>query len=83
MQLNVKQIDERIRKLQEIRRIAADPEMVAMLFEFMAADEERHEPLPAIKAETVGSPGPTDPEINQLLKGSDAQGTGLWSRKRA
>ena len=57
--------------------------MVAMLFEFMAADEGRPEPLPAIKAETVGAPGPADPEINQLLNGTDAQGTGLWSRKKA
>jgi hypothetical protein len=91
MQLNLRRIDERIQKLQEIRRIAADPELVALLFEFMAAEEERADPVPAARADAaaVGAARLDDAEIvNQVvkgmdLKGMDAQGSGLWSRKRA
>jgi hypothetical protein len=84
MQLNVRKIDERIQKLQEIRRIAADPEMVAMIFEFIATGEERTEPAPAAKADAVGAARPDDADIaDQVLKGIDASGSGLWSRKRA
>jgi hypothetical protein len=43
MRLNPEKIDERIRKLQEIKRIASDPEMVQMLFEFIDLEETRHE----------------------------------------
>jgi hypothetical protein len=84
MQLNLRKLDERIQKLQELRRIAADPEMVAMLFEFVAAEDERQEPVPAVRAQAVGSAGPDDAEIvDQVMKGGEAQGGGLWSRKRA
>lgn len=89
MQLNLRKIDERIQKLQEIRRIASDPELVAMLFEFMAAEDvrpepSRSEPVPPSKADPVGSTRQDDADIvNQVVKGMDAQGSGLWSRKRA
>jgi hypothetical protein len=81
MQLNLRKIDERIQKLQEIRRIAADPELIRMLFEFMATEDE---PMPAAKADAVGAARSDDADIvNQVVKGMDAQGSGLWSRKRA
>jgi hypothetical protein len=81
MQLNLRKIDERIQKLQEIRRIAADPELIRMLFEFMAAEDE---PMPTAKADAVGAARSDDADIvNQVVKGMDAQGSGLWSRKRA
>ncbi len=87
MQLNVKKIDERIQKLQEIRRIAADPELVSMLFEFIAAEDERAEPAPPpAKPETTTTAATRldDADIvNQVMKGMDAPGGGLWSRKRA
>jgi hypothetical protein len=84
MQLNLRKLDERIQKLQELRRIAADPEMVAMLFEFVAAEDERPEPVPAVRAEAAGAVGRDDADIvDQVVKGGDAQGSGLWSRKRA
>jgi hypothetical protein len=89
MQLNLRRIDERIQKLQEIRRIAADPELVAMLFEFMADEEERTEPMPAARTDATGTARLDDADIvNQVVKGMDvkgmdAQGSGLWSRKRA
>jgi hypothetical protein len=84
MQINLRKIDERIQKLQEIRRIAADPELVAMLFEFMAAEEERTETPLAAKADSVVAASPDDADlVKQVLKGTDGQGNGLWSRKRA
>jgi hypothetical protein len=84
MQVNLRRIDDRIQKLQEIRRIAADPELVAMLVEFMSTEDERKETAPAAKADTVVAPIQDDAElVTQILKGSDSQGTGLWSRKRA
>jgi hypothetical protein len=87
MQLNVRKIDERIEKLQEIRRIAADPELLRMLFEFVATEDERTEPVRAARTETVAAALPDDADeiVSQVVKGMDAQGTGggLWSRKRA
>ena len=87
MHMNLRKIDDRIQKLQEIRRIAADPELVAMLFEFMAPEDERTESAPAAKADSVvaASTASTDDAdlVTQVLKGSDGQGSGLWSRRRA
>ncbi len=40
VRLDANKIDERIQKLQELKRIAADPELLQMLFEFMDMDEE-------------------------------------------
>jgi hypothetical protein len=85
MQLNLKKIDERISKLQEIRRIANDPELVSMLFEFMATEEGRTEPVAVTKADTAAAKRPDDSDsiVNDVVKGMDAQGSSLWSRKRA
>ena len=84
MHMNLRKIDDRIQKLQEIRRIAADPELVAMLFEFIATEDERTETPLAAKADSVVAASPDDAElVTQILKGSDGHGSGLWSRKRA
>ena len=84
MQLNLRKIDERIQKLQEIKRIASDPELMSMLFEFMASETDKTEPAPVARPDAVGAPRSEDNDIvNQVVKGMDAQGTGLWSRKRA
>jgi len=40
MRLDANKIEERIEKLQQLKKIAADPELVRMLFEFMDMDEE-------------------------------------------
>lgn len=40
MRLDASKIEERIQKLEEIRRIASDPELVEMLFEFIDLDGE-------------------------------------------
>jgi hypothetical protein len=47
MRVDTGRIDERIQKLQEIKRIAADPEMVEMLFEFVDLDGESFNRRPA------------------------------------
>ena len=47
MRLDTIKIDERIKKLQEIQRIAADPEMLRILFEFIDTDEESASHRPA------------------------------------
>jgi hypothetical protein len=40
MRLDANKIEERIEKLQQLKKIAADPELVRMLFEFMDMGEE-------------------------------------------
>ena len=83
MKLNLRKIDERIQKLQEIRRIASDPELVAMLFEFIATEEDRTQPMPAAISDSVGAPRLDDADIvDHVMKGMDAQGSSLL-RKRA
>ena len=43
MRIDPDKIDERIQKLQELKRIASDPELVEMLFEFIDLDDNRIE----------------------------------------
>ncbi len=43
MRLDITKIDESISKLQEIKRIASDPELIRMLLEFVALDDTRSE----------------------------------------
>jgi hypothetical protein len=40
MRVDTNKIDERIAKLQEIKRIASDPELLRMLLEFIELDED-------------------------------------------
>ena len=73
MQLNIRKLDERIQKLQEIRRIAADPEMVGLLLEFIGADEDRSEASPAAVAPKplaqAGAPLDDMEIVNQVVNG--------------
>lgn len=81
MQLNVKRIDERIHKLQEIKRIAADPEMLKILLEFIMDDEGRE-----TAADSAGAGGKLHYEaVTELPNGvnqPDEQSRSLWGRKR-
>src|ERR1041385_3730418 len=45
MHLDVDRIEERIQKLQEVRRIANDPDLLRMLTEFIVMDAYRPEPV--------------------------------------
>jgi hypothetical protein len=85
MQLNVKKIEARIQKLQEIKRIAADPELVAMLLEFLVTEDDRAEAVPVAKHHPVAvAPSREDIDIvEQVLKGKDAQGNVPWAARRA
>jgi hypothetical protein len=84
MQLNIKKLDERIQKLQEIKRIAADPELVAMLLEFIGADDERPAAAAAApKPNAAAMPRPDDMDIiNQVMSGTEGQGIGMRPAKR-
>ena len=91
MKFDVQKIDERIKKLQELRRLATDPEIASLLSEFVTVGEERSlpfeppMPMPA-NAEPIEMPGPE--ATNDLIKevvsgGGDAPSNGgLWSRRR-
>jgi hypothetical protein len=39
MQIDIQRLDERIRKLQEVRRIAADPEFATILLDIVDTEE--------------------------------------------
>ena len=92
MQLNLKKIDERIEKLQEIRQIAADPELVSMLFEFIGNEDQPAQASTRVatpKPEPVAAPPVMAPPMNeadivsQVVKGQRSRRAVLWSRKRA
>ena len=46
MKIDIQRLDERIKKLQEARRIAADPELVSILLDFVSTDAPGAGPLP-------------------------------------
>jgi hypothetical protein len=85
MQVNLKKLDARIEKLQEIRRIASDPELVSLLLEFLSTDDERREAAPTFRAQAnAPAPSPEDIQlVDKVLKGMDPQLDGTWSAKRA
>ncbi|HTP30748.1 MAG TPA: hypothetical protein VMJ75_01150 [Candidatus Acidoferrales bacterium] len=84
MQLNVKKIESRIQKLQEIRRIAADPELVSMLLEFIVTDDDHNEDVAPKPHSAVSGASPDDIDIvERVLSGKDSAGNGSWVNKRA
>ena len=84
MRLDLAKIDERITRLQELRRVASDPEMARILLDCLSTDEEARErlPEPRPKAEVVGSRNqpleedPADVVVREVLAGA-------WNKKRA
>jgi len=93
MHLDVDRIEERIQKLQEVRRIANDPDLLRMLTEFIVMDAYRPEPVsipepaPASKAAASKVAAAKNDEadiVSQLMKDAEvAGGASLWSRARA
>jgi|ERR1041385_3986840 hypothetical protein len=93
MHLDVDRIEERIQKLQEVRRIANDPDLLRMLTEFIVMDAYRPEPVsipepaPAPKAAASKVAAAKNDEadiVSQLMKDAEvAGGASLWSRARA
>ena len=83
MQLNIRKLDERLQKLQEIKRIAGDPEMISLLLEFIAADEEKPSAATAPKHLAIAIPRADDVDIvNQVINGSEGQGVASRPTKR-
>ncbi|MBZ5617703.1 MAG: hypothetical protein LAQ69_03040 [Acidobacteriia bacterium] len=87
MRIDIAKLDERINKLQTIRRIASDPEMERLLLEFLASNDDT-----SMSAETastsarengsgavqtadngVGDP-PDEDEASKLISGIMGQG---------
>ena len=86
MKLDIQKLDERIKKLQEIRRIAADPEMVSILLEFILPEDDSAmlPPSPAVAAGNGAAP-PSEDEVEGLLKGVTATtpaGGNIWGSRR-
>ena len=89
MRINIYKLDDRIKKLQEIRRIAADPELATILLEFVGTDDEVAAEQPVAKVpvlEKIAAP----PEMHSTLdvmkdvvNGANPEARdGLWSRNR-
>jgi hypothetical protein len=83
MKLSVRKIDERIQKLQEIKRIAADPELVAMLLEFVASEDDHPDTGSSAMVQAGSAPKPGDIEIvNQVMRGVVPQNNAASSARR-
>jgi hypothetical protein len=85
MQVDMKKLDARIQKLQDIRRIAADPELVNLLLDFISTEDERKEVVPPAKTHlNPSAPSADDIElVDRVLKGLEPQPKGNWNVKRA
>jgi len=86
MRIDLQKLDDRIRKLQEVRRIAADPEMATILLEFLSTEDGGSEPIVMPKVDESAAP-PRPDEAHELVKEmvggmySEPRG-GLWPRRR-
>ena len=88
MRIDIKKLDERIKKLQEIRRIATDPELSTILLEFVGPDDEITAEQPVAKTGPVLEPSRDPVPSTRDLRKDVVNGTksesrdGLWSRNR-
>lgn len=86
MKFDVQKIDERIKKLQELRRLATDPEISGILSEFITVGDESPQPaIPTNVGPPIDMPGPeaANQLVNELVQGVDSPSNGgLWNRRR-
>lgn len=85
MKFDVQKIDERIKKLQELRRLATDPEISSILSEFITVGDESRQPVMPTNVGPIEMPGPeaTSELVNEMVQGMDTPSNGgLWSRRR-
>jgi hypothetical protein len=85
MRIDIQKLDDRIKKLQEIRRIATDPELATILLEFMSAEDAVAEPVTTPKLDDVSVPRAdnTHDLVKDVVNGTSAEARdGLWSRRR-
>ncbi len=85
MRLNVQKIDQRIKKLQELRKLATDPEIASMLLEFIGPEEQESATAQTVNgagSDAAVHPDPTAELIQDTLAG-DAQPSGsIWGIRR-
>lgn len=85
MRFDLQKIDERIKKLQEIRKLAVDPEAASLLLEFMSPADERSVSNPALKADGNGvaaHSSDTRDMVQEVANTKEAAAGGLWTRTR-
>jgi hypothetical protein len=85
MKIDIQKLDERIKKLQEIRRIAADPELATILLEFVSTEDVGAEPVLMPKLDDVSNPRAdnTHDLVKDVVNGASPDARdGLWSRRR-
>jgi hypothetical protein len=85
MRIDIHKLDDRIKKLQEIRRIATDPELATILLEFMDIDDSGAEPSLMSKAGDISAPrgDSTHDLMKDVVNGVTPEARdGLWSRRR-
>ena len=85
MKIDIQKLDDRIKKLQEIRRIASDPELATILMEFVSPGEAVAEPVPVQKPDHISTPrvDNTHDLVKDVVNGTSPETTGgMWSRKR-
>jgi hypothetical protein len=84
MRFDLQKIDERIKKLQEIRRLATDPEAASLLVEFISPAAEPLDPAPAAQPQAVSVTNhSTDAVVKEVVNAKEAGfGSGIWTRAR-
>jgi len=85
MRIDIQKLDDRIKKLQEIRRIAANPELAMILLEFMDTEDAVPEPVSVPNLEDVSTPrvDSTHELVNEVVAGTNPEARdGLLSRRR-
>jgi len=86
MKIDVQKIDERIKKLQELRRLATDPEISSILSEFITVGDEFPQPaIPTNVGPPIDMPSPeaANQLVNEVVQSVDAPSNGgLWNRRR-
>lgn len=87
MRFDIQRIDDRIKKLQELRNLLSDPEMSTMLSEFVSGGgEEDLAPAPVLMPSVapVEAPGPdmANQILNEVVNGGETHHNGgLWNRR--
>lgn len=86
MRIDIQKLDDRIKKLQEIRRIATDPELATILLEFMSTGDGVAEPVSAPKLDdpSASRVDNTHDLVKDVVNGATSAEVrdGLWSRRR-
>lgn len=86
MRIDIQKLDERIRQLQEVRRVAVDPELSTILMEFVSSDDAGPSHLPPRHEDgaAVSQSDETHRDlVQEVINGNGFEPRdGIWSRKR-